>query len=296
MTNRPEGAENHHQSEVSNLVEKVLKNKGSSSPYRPLRNKHNEKGEKPKHEERKPLIYDELREAISEIRDFAVKGHFSAKTSYKDFPQEYRNLANACRNALVKILDCEREEVHCTIKYCASERVKSKRNVKLWTFARSYERSGRGTIMGPGKKIVVYKNSTFASIVGCKDAKKNQWGCRRNQCFTCNDLTKWPNYADGKRNWSSYYKAVAIFPLRYESELDGELIDYIVGFLTYDSSIKNVFKDVPSRFSYIGEPESYMMELRKTDVYHIGHAIADAITLATVTGGIFKEGEGVYIK
>ena len=289
----------------SYLVSKVLKKKTPGADINPLRNQHVEMGNNARRKLmgsnarrklEKPLTYDELREAISVIRDFSVKGHFSVITSHKEFPQEFRDLANSCRNALVKILDCKREDVHCTIKLCSAEKTKSKRYAKLWTFARSYERSGRGRTLGPGKKILIYKNSTFASIVGCKDAEKNQWGCRRNQCFTCNDLIRWPNYADGKNKWKSFYKAVAVFPLRHEGELEGEDVDFIIGFLTYDSPIQHVFKDVPSRFSYIGDPESYMMELRKTDVYHVGHTIADALTMAAVLGGIIKEGDGVYIK
>lgn len=229
------------------------------------------------------LLFDELREAISVIRDFAIKGYFSANAPKEIFPAAYIDLANSCRNALVKILDCERHDIHCAVKYCAAEKKNiTKRKTKLWTFARSHEPSGRDMRMGPGRKISVHKNSSFSSILGCKDNKNNHWECRPYLCFSCNNLTEHINYADGKKKWSSFYEALLVFPLRYEKQKDGQLSDFITGFLTFDSPLAGIFKSIPSRLDYVGEPEKYMTELRKTDVYHIGHTIADAIAMGTV--------------
>jgi hypothetical protein len=247
-------------------------------------------------EEEVHLYYDELREAISTIRDFAVRGLFSAHAPKEIFPDVHFDLANSCRNAMVKIIDCERHDVHCTIKYFSAEKKnKSKRRAKLWTFARSHGPSGRTMKMGPSRKMAVYKSSALSSIIGCKDAKKNNWECRPNLCFSCNNLSKFDKYSDGKNNWNSFYEALVVFPLRYEAEKDGQLSEFIMGFMTFDSPIRGVFRGIPSRFEYIGEPEKYMADLRKTDVYHVGHALADAVTMGTYLSTPLPERAIMYL-
>lgn len=287
--------ENENSEDIDKLIDDALHSKRKKiERLKPKPEKIKRKTPPPKAEVR--LLFDELREAISVIRDFSIKGFFSAGVPKEIFPDAHIDLANSCRNAMVKILDCERHDVHCAIKYCASVKKKTpKRKTQLWTFARSHEPSGRDMRMGPGRKIAVYKNSSFSSILGCKDTKNNIWECRPNLCFSCNNLTEHPNYADGKKKWSSFYEALLVFPLRFEDKKNGQLSDFITGFLTFDSPISGVFKNVPSRLDYMGEPEKYMTELRKTDVYHVGHAIADTITIGTVLA-LLPERAVVYIE
>ncbi len=236
-------------------------------------------------EEGPRLRYDELREAICVIRDFAAQNHFLVYDPSSGSIEPYIDMANSCRNAMVKILKCERTDVHFALKYCAKGRGRGGRRYQLWTFARSNEHGGRSLILGPKKRIAVYKNSAFASIVGCKDSKKNVWPARPNQCFSCNDLTELPNYADSKKNWRNHYRALLAFPLRYVEDNNGESKDRVIGFLTFDSPVLGVFGDIPSRFSYMDRSEEYLTEFRRTDVYHVGYALADALALATLMAG-----------
>lgn len=219
-------------------------------------------------------------EAISVIRDFSAKGLFSVDAPSRAFPEGYIQLANVCRNAMAELLNCDRRQIHCTIKYFAAATNWPKRRLKLWTFARSKEGSGRPMILGPGRMISAYQNSLFASIIGINDSK-NAWESRPRQCFSCNNLTEVPNYVDSKKNWSVYYKSSVVFPLRYTRGGE-QLTDCIFGFLTFDSLLANAFHGVPSRFDYIGRPDEYMEEFVKTKVYHVGCALADCITMGTM--------------
>jgi len=246
----------------------------------------------------KRLYYDELREVLYVIRDHAAQGVFSVNNFDTGHIGPYVDIAASCRNAMVKILsNCTRDDVHCTIKYCTKGRGKGGRRAQVWTFARSDEHQGRAMHLGPDMKIAVRKNSAFSSIVGCKDSKGNTWESRPHQCFSCNDLTAVTNYADSKRNWRTYYTTVVAFPLRYRRAGQGPPAESIIGFLTFDSLIKGVFGEIPSRFAYMGQPDEYLADFRKTDVYHVGYAIADAVTLATILAGQpVGEGDAIQIE
>ena len=231
----------------------------------------------------RPLISNDLKEAISVIGDFSAKGLFSVDAPSRAFPEAYIHLATACRNAMAEVLTCDRSQIHCTIKYfAASTKDKPEYRAKLWTFARSYEGSGRPMILGPAKKISLHRNSAFASIMGIPD-KNNVWETWPHLCFSCNNLTEVPKYVDSKKNWSSFYKSSVVFPLRYTKGAK-QLTDCILGFLTFDSPLTNVFHGVPSRFDYVGRPDEYMKDFMKTDLYHVGSTLADSITMALLAG------------
>ncbi len=273
---------------LSGLVKKSLE--GSHRQLEEIRRTHkiHKRTEDPSHQQDPPiLVFDEIHEAISTIRDSMVRNLFSIDSS-TDSVDPYIFLANSCRNAMVKILDCNREEVHCTVKLCSKDKKKPVRNTKLWTFARSNERKGRSLILGPTKKIAVYKNSSFSSIIGCKDSKKNNWEFRPNLCFSCNDLSRFRNYADSKKAWPSFYNSAVVFPLRYSSD-SRRPWEHFLGFLTFDSLRTDLFTDVPFRFEYFGRPDEYLTELRKTDVYHVGQALADVLTACMVLARKIKD-------
>ena len=52
----------------------------------------------------KKLLFDELREAISVIRDFAAKDKFLVEDPSKGSIEPYIEMGIACRNSMVKIL------------------------------------------------------------------------------------------------------------------------------------------------------------------------------------------------
>lgn len=224
-------------------------------------------------------------EAVHAIRKFAVEGHFGVIIGDGKLQKPYEpydSLANAFRNAVAGVLECNPTAIHCTLKYCTGKEGTLPQEWEVWTFARStIQSSARPRYMGPGYFQKIGENSGFASIVGCSDTKID-WTSPAHRCFACYNLPAYDEYVNSKRDWSRWYTSTLVFPLRYEKW--GKQInrphDYIMGFLTFDSLDNNIFGELPPIFDYIDKPGEYALELDKLEICHTGGIIAD--TLATV--------------
>jgi len=213
-------------------------------------------------------------EAIHDIRKFCL-----GRNELPDCSLTYdalEHLANGCRDVMADILQVAKNDIHCTIKSCQGQNGEPKEQWQVYTIARSTP-CERPADFGLSNAHAIGENSGFASVVGANDTK-NTWIPHVYASFICNDLVNHSTYADSRENWSAFYRATAVFPLRYR--MSGERLHNVIGFLTFDTMKEDLFKRIPCIFHLRNEKENYDKELSFFSFYHLGGIMADALVCA----------------
>lgn len=213
-------------------------------------------------------------EAVHDIRNFAVNR--DTLTDSGDTYGSLERLANSCRNVMADLLQARPEELHCTIKLCDGHENAPKREWQVYTIARSTPCS-RPAHFGRSKAHLVGHNSSFAAVSGTED-RKYKWEPYVASCFLCNDLKGYQQYDCSRDNWQAYFRAAAVFPMRYRRAGDEE--HTIIGYLTFDTLKSDLFYRAPCIFDYLKRMDEYEKELSFLSLYHVGGTLADTLTCA----------------
>lgn len=214
-------------------------------------------------------------EAAHAVRTFAIN-----RDQISDNPETYlalEGLANGYRNVFADILEVHSsEDIHCTIKLCASEQNVPKEDWEVYTIARSTP-CYRPSEFGIKSAHKIGHNSDFAALCGAED-RKNKWYPNVYSCFICNDLRSHANYDCSRDDWNSFYTATAVFPIRYRHPKDK--LHNIIGFLTFDTLDSSLFGDLPCIFHEGGNKLNYERALNFTSVFHLGGILSDVLALS----------------
>ncbi len=214
-------------------------------------------------------------DTIHLIRRFSVNGHFFGILGEGDNAKEpFEDLADGIRDTMAKHLAVAIDDLHCTIKYLQGSDDIDKKDWKVYTLARSTP-CNRPAEFWPSDSHSLGLNSSFAALVGCDDPS-NKWSSDTPYiCFACNDLREHEQYECTRENWRKYFKCTFVFPLRYRKITQKTY--KTVGFLTFDSNMRNIFGDIPNIFEYMGKPEEYRKAMLASSVCHLGGLIADML-------------------
>lgn len=214
-------------------------------------------------------------EAVHAVRTFAIN-----REQISDSPDTYlalEGLANGYRKVFADILEVQSlEDIHCTIKLCASEQNVPKEDWKVYTIARSSP-CNRPSEFGIKSAHKIGHNSDFAALCGAED-RKNKWWPNVYSCFICNDLRSHDNYDCSRDDWSSFYTAMAVFPIRYRQPKDK--LHNIIGFVTFDTLDESLFRGLPCIFHDLNDRINYERSLNFTSVFHLGGILAAVLALS----------------
>ena len=129
-------------------------------------------------------------------------------------------------------------------------------------------------------EYTVKDNSVWSAMFGEYDGKTN-WD-EPYDCFTCNDLWKYSNFQNSRKDWKTFYRSCLVFPIKYISYEEGQPVDNLIGFLAFDSPKAGAFGNVPDIFKYSSDLESrakYYSLLHSSPTFHIGAIIADTLSM-----------------
>jgi hypothetical protein len=210
-------------------------------------------------------------EAIHSIRAFSLN-----RDSLSDSTMTYEallSLVNGCRNVMADLIESQPADIHCTIKLLGETAAEKKEEWPVYTIARS-EPCDRPAEFGLDNAHLVGHNSTFAALSGAND-RKNTWVPDVYSCFMCDDLAYHSNYDCSRENWPSYFRATAVFPLRYRRTAQRD--HNVLGYLTFDTMDTALFSPFPCIFHNRTEKLEYERNLPFAAAYHVGGIIADTL-------------------
>lgn len=194
-------------------------------------------------------------------------------------------ICSECRRTMCLLLELKPNDLHCCIKILTTNNNDPDED-RVATWVRSEPLDGRPVEAGDANAHLVTRNSVWSALLYRNDGK-TQWG-RPFTCFCCNDLTKHAGlFQCDRENWGQYYQSALVFAVRYPKNLQGNEYAHI-GFLTFDSVKKDVFRGLPDIFDHRDNPTHYRQLLEGTSVFHVGSIIAD--TLATFLRPIYERG------
>jgi hypothetical protein len=175
---------------------------------------------------------------------------------------------------MAQLLQVHPSNLHCTIKLCNLAEGADKKECKVYTIARSKPRDDRPADYHP-KFHLASNASAFAALLGCNDAK-NIWAPHYYCAFISNDLAKHERFVCDRPDWQSYYRAAAVFSIRYvKSRREHHTV---IGFLTFDSLQIGIFGNVPETFEYKDAKRSQYKELLSGSAfYHVAGILADIL-------------------
>jgi len=179
----------------------------------------------------------------------------------------------AMKETYSNLLDLDRHQLQCSIKLFTPDKT-------IFTFARSTPYDDRPLDdQGPHSQIT--DGTPWCALLGQSDGVTS-W--RRQVCFACNDLLS--AHARGlfvckRNNWMSLYKSAIVFPICYRA--DGNPREAaVIGFLSFDSPLKDAFYGVPDIFSYREHQQrpEYHERLHQVATFHLGAIMADTLSMA----------------
>ncbi len=218
-------------------------------------------------------IVTKLHSGIHEVRRFAVSHD---KLVFDHITLDLlRELANKSRNIVADLLEIRPQEVHCTIKVCRGPGNPTA-EWTVYTIARS-EPCARKMLGGMINPYKLGNDSAFAALCGISDGR-TEWTYDKRQCFMCNDLVNHGRFVCNRADWSSHFRAAAVFPLRYTKPDDME--PTVVGFLTFDTMRAEACSDWPCVYDLLEDKGKYDRNLLDLSVFHVGGMLADAIACA----------------
>ena len=178
---------------------------------------------------------------------------------------------SACALLMEQIIESEHNDLHCCLKVIVKG--ENGRGDLIQTWARSEPADERDD---DEIGIELKQNTIWGAFSGGSDGK-NHW--RRMCCFCCNDLTQFVNeYDNGRKEWSKFYKAKLVFPVRYLDKVKPNTWETI-GFLEFDSTKSGAFPGMPCAFDHAKDPASYRSKLEKSAIFHTGAIIADSLSM-----------------
>jgi hypothetical protein len=188
-----------------------------------------------------------------------------------------QDVCTSSRKLMANLLELKPEFLHCCIKVLqASEanNIPSKNEVITWI--RSEPSDARP--LDP-KPHIVEQNTVWSALLGCYDGAYN-WKLSF-KCFSSNNLSGHDEFNNSRDNWKQFYHSVLVFPIHYLTYNEsGQPIKNVMGFLAFDSPLKNAFGNAPDIFYYKDSPSKraeYDTLLSNSTAFQIGAVIADTL-------------------
>jgi len=189
-----------------------------------------------------------------------------------------RDFCTECNILLADLLELDTNHLHCCIKVLSRGQEPNDDIVKTWIRSEPYDaREEDGLTNG----YHVCDNSVWAALLGRFDGRIN-WE-QPFACFACNDLFEHgEDYRNSRVNWRAYYRSTLVYPLRYLTYENGERRFNAIGFLAFDSPVKNAFPRAPDIYKYRSELDKradYISRLSAIAAFQVGAVIADTLSM-----------------
>lgn len=202
-------------------------------------------------------------------------GRSSGGVVHKSLTAHAHSVCVACNGVMARILELEATQLHCSLKLLLPD------GDAVETWARStIESEGRKTSRDGA--FLISKNTVWCALMGEDDTMVDwtRW-IGRMPCFACNDLTLHRSlYQNSRNDWETLYKAVFVFPLRYENTDTDSY--HTIGFLAFDSLQVNAFRGAPDVYDFRERADNGRYEhILTTEIsaFHAGAIMADTLSM-----------------